>query len=348
LGNITTPILRPISQIYRGIAFLRNKAYDLKLLRVGKLDKPVISIGNISFGGSGKTPLVRYIAEKLLAKGFKPGILTRGYHRRRKEDVVFVSPPSEGITSYDIGDEPFMLARQLSGAVFGISANRLRVGRRIIREFDIDIFILDDGFQRRKLYRDIDIVVLDTNRDSEGDRFISYGLLRESLSSLVRADIIVLRGVGSDVKSDELKNKIHRFNTSAKIIETSIEPKNVLSIDGKRVKPISYLRGKKVLAFCGIAQPNNFKSLLIELGVEIKSFIEFKDHHFYNRKDMNRIASLFLSCGAEICLSTAKDAAKIWEMDIDFPLYVVDIDYNFNCDDADLILLLITNIIGKT
>ena len=345
-SDLRSIILRPLSYLYSGAIYLRNHGYDWGYCDITKLAKPVISVGNITAGGSGKTPLVRFICEELLKKNLKLAVLTRGYRRKSKDNIFFESPPAKHLIPDDIGDEPLMLARQLPGVIFGISADRKLMAERIIRAYNPDVFILDDGFQHRKVHRDIDIVVLDAARPFDNGHCLPAGLLREPITSLSRAGIIIIRTQKGTTPQAGLPERIKSIAPKAEIIEASIVPKKLESLSGIDTKPIEFLRGRKVIAFCGIGNPDGFRMMLSELGADIRGFRAFRDHHRYSEKNLHEIGRQFSKADAEICVTTMKDGVKLTNDKFDFPLFLLDIGYEIGAGDRERFLSFVIGVIS--
>ena len=333
--------MRPLSHLYRGFIFLRNQGYERHILRIEKLPAPVISVGNITVGGSGKTPLVRFLCEEFQKKNLKPAVLTRGYKRKWKESIFFEAPPAKHITADEIGDEPLMLARLLPGVVFGIAADRHLMGEKIFRAYKPDVFILDDGFQHRRLRRNLDIVVLNAANPFDNGQCLPAGMLREPPSSLGRAEVIVInKQPGSAIQSD-LREQIKKYALGAEIIEARIVPRELISISDSDVKPLGFLQGRKVFGFCGIGNPGNFRTMLTDLGAEVMGFRAFRDHHRYTSTDIRDLNRRFFACGAEIAVTTLKDKVRLERTKPDFPLSGLDIRYEFDCDARERAVSLV-------
>jgi tetraacyldisaccharide 4'-kinase len=322
------------------IVTLRNFLYNRRIFPIKRLDRPVISVGNITAGGSGKTPLVEFICRELMERGLKPAILSRGYNRSSKKDIIFISPPGSGIDSETIGDEPFMMARRLNGAAFGIGGNRHRTGTGLLKRYNPDFFILDDGFQHRSLHRDIDIVILNGNRPFYNGWCLPAGMLREPPGSLSRADLIVVRG-------SAINEEIIKFAAGKEIINVSVLPDGLKSIPGNKPLPVSNLKGKKVIAFCGIGDPDGFRRMILGSGAELRYFKSYRDHYRYTERDIAGLKEKYRSSGGEMALTTAKDAVKLMKFKIDFPLYSLDIKYYFEIRDEDLLLSSIVDKINR-
>lgn len=260
----------------------RNALYDRGTVRARKLQGPVVSVGNLSVGGSGKTPFVLLLGELLTARGVKFDILSRGYGRR-SHGVALVEP---GGSARDFGDEPLLLARRLGAPVI-VGEERHQAGLLAERTFGPQLHLLDDGFQHRALARDFDIVLV-TPEDAR-DRLLPAGRLREPLTSLSRADAVVLAS-GASPESLPLKGKlVWRMRRGISLTNVPSRP----------------------VAFCGIARPQNFLLQLRAAGVEPAAQALFRDHHAYTEQDMHDLLKLRQQSEAEGFVTTEKDAINL-------------------------------------
>jgi tetraacyldisaccharide 4'-kinase len=260
----------------------RNALYDRGAIRAQKLRGSVVSVGNLSVGGSGKTPFVLLLGELLKARGVKFDILSRGYGRRTR-GVAQVDP---GGSSQDFGDEPLLLARRLGAPVI-VGEDRYEAGRFAEKQFEPQLHLLDDGFQHRSLARDFDIVLV-TPEDAR-DRLLPAGRLREPLTSLSRADAIVLAS-GASGESFPLSGKL------VWRVRRGISPANVPA------RPV---------VFCGIARPQNFLLQLRTAGIEPAAQAFYRDHHFYAERDIQDLLKLRQQSDAEGFATTEKDAVNL-------------------------------------
>jgi len=328
LKNIVSQILRNdrnswwlfpfflISIPYSGIIRLRNLFYQTGLFEVRKLGCKVISVGNITVGGTGKTPMVIMLANLLKEKGYKPAVLSRGYRGKKKTPVNIVSNGEKVLmTSAEAGDEPVLIAKSASDVPVITGKNRCRTGTFAIEHFGADILILDDAFQHRSIFRDIDIVLLDKTRPFGNGFVIPRGELREPGNALGRADIIVKTG-GRDQGSG-----IRGQGSGTHIFEGYRKPVTLLRGRAGDVFPLDYLHGKKVCAFAGIARPDSFKKTIASVGGEMEAFLSFPDHHVYTEGDIDRIRTVVSKSSSQIILTTEKDGIKL----IDFPDFLRDI-----------------------
>jgi tetraacyldisaccharide 4'-kinase len=261
---------------------MRNGFYDRRVLRAHSLQGGVISIGNLSTGGSGKTPFVILLGELLKARQIPFDVLSRGYGRKT-HGVLLVDPEA---SAQDFGDEPFLIARRLQVPVI-VGADRYQAGLFAESKFGSQFHVLDDGFQHRSLARDFDIV-LATPEDPD-DHLLPSGRLREPLSTLHRADAIVLQGAAPDKAFMEFAKPIWRMSRT-------ILPKNV---------------SPQPIVFCGIARPQQFALQLRMVGIHLLAEAFFRDHHRYTEKDIQDLLTLKQKCGADGFVTTEKDAINL-------------------------------------
>jgi len=270
------------SQLYGAAVGARNRLYDRGTLRSHILRGPVISIGNLSVGGAGKTPFVILLGELLKSRGVKFDVLSRGYGRRTR-GVLLVDP---GGASKQFGDEPLLIARRLEVPVV-LGEDRYEAGKLAEAKFGPQLHLLDDGFQHRALARDFDIVLV--TPDDARDRLLPSGRLREPLSALFRADAIVLTG-GAEAASFPLDGKLIWR------VRRGIVPTNVSA------RPV---------AFCGIARPQNFMLQLRKAGIEPAAEAIYRDHHAYSEKDIRDLLALKANSAADGFITTEKDAINL-------------------------------------
>lgn len=274
--------MNPLAGIYSAAVAVRNHLFDRGSLQVLHLERPVVSVGNLSMGGSGKTPFVIALGELLKQRGIAFDVLSRGY-RRHTSGVLVVEPTG---SARDFGDEPLLISRRLQVPVI-VGASRHEAGRLAERTFDSQLHILDDGFQHRGLARDLDIVLLTV--DDFDDRPIPAGRLREPLSSLDRADAIVLPA-GAAPDRDVLRGK-PVWHMERRLSLSEVPPSPV--------------------AFCGIARPEQFFAQLHARGITPGAEIRFRDHHAYTRRDLQHLLKLRNELNAGGFVTTEKDAINL-------------------------------------
>ncbi len=303
------------------IAF-RNLLYDLRIIKQKKLTCRVISVGNISAGGTGKTPVAMMLAKMIRNEGYTPIVLSRGYRGENRGAINIVSDGLNLLMGHkEAGDEPFLMAKTLEGIPVITGSNRYLTGFYAIRTFNADVLILDDGFQHRSLYRDIDIVLVDYSSPFGNGRLLPCGNLRESPKGLRRADIIVLMGNGAEKKKDVLPMFHSLYGKRASIFHASHKPLSVIRADGGVIHPPGFLQGKRVQAFAGIGNPRSFVRTIESLGAHLVGFLSFKDHHFFTQADVNNIKNRAIKQKADLIMTTEKDGVRL----LDFPDFLNEI-----------------------
>ena len=280
--------MRTLSTIFTAGVNIRNALYDRRMLKVNRLARPVVSIGNISVGGSGKTPFVIALGEVLKQQGVSFDVLSRGY-RRKSSAVALVDPQG---SPEQFGDEPLLIARKLQAPVV-VGADRYQAGLWAEKNLDTKLHLLDDGFQHRRLHRDFDIVMLPAS--DLHDFPLPLGRLREPVSSLRRADAAVMPEDASEQDKALARSCMK-------------EPHNLWN--ARRVLEIDQMAGKAV-AFCGIARSEQFFSQLRSLRIELAATIAFSDHHHYSSRDIDRLLRSEAESGGECFVTTEKDLINL-------------------------------------
>ncbi|HKE23725.1 MAG TPA: tetraacyldisaccharide 4'-kinase [Bryobacteraceae bacterium] len=284
----------------------RKREADLRASR--KVDAPVISVGNLTMGGTGKTPCVLRLAELLKASGRSPGILTRGYARSSPEAALVVAPGA-AIPAQQSGDEPQIFVR--SGlAPVGIGGNRYKTGMLLRRDFLSDVLLLDDGFQHWKLARNVDILLIDALNPLGGGSVFPLGRLREPVEALGRADIVLITRSGFTDLALPIERTVRRWNSAAPVFRAMVEPLAWVDAEG-----CEYALGaapfKRAGGFCGLGNPQSFRRTLERLGTPPVEWIEFRDHHHYRPRELHHIAHQFTAAGAEAAVTTEKDSVNL-------------------------------------
>lgn len=327
-----------LAAIYGKIMHLRNALYDRGVFEEHDLGVRTISVGNITTGGTGKTPLVAYIANVLAARGEKVCILTRGYGRADTRQRVLISDREQILADAATGgDEPVELAHKLLGKAIVIAdADRVSAAEWALRKFEVTVFLLDDGFQHRKVKRDLDIVCIDATNPCDKGRMLPFGRLREPLAGLGRADVIII--TRSDLAGGvaDLRSRLARWNPGAAIHEARVQISAITPIGDlyrERQSEQTAKRGDSVFAFCGLGNPESFFELLRRENNGLTGSIAFADHHAYSQTDIRRIEAEARSSGAQILLTTAKDAVKLAGSKFEMPCFVVEIELKI--DDKD-------------
>lgn len=289
-----------------GVA-LRGTAYRRGWFRTRRLPRPVVSVGNLTVGGTGKTPLVAYLAERLLERGWKPAILTRGYGRPSGAQLIAVNPaPGRAPDPREIGDEPALLARKLPEVPILVSADRYRAGLLAESRFGRDVHILDDGFQHLALAREVDVVVLDVTQKLTEGALLPAGRLREPWTALQRAHLIVLSRteLGDAAKLEE---RVRRINPRAKIFWGATRLSKVLDVAGGTLGDPEKWKDKAAVAFCGIGNARAFFADARRWGFAVVEEKSFGDHHVYDAGELDRLVAHSRKSDASALITTEKD-----------------------------------------
>jgi tetraacyldisaccharide 4'-kinase len=271
-----------------------------------RLPCKVISVGNITLGGTGKTSLVELIAQYLKDNGHKAAIISRGYRRKTKNDT-------DGFNGYGtMGDEPYMLSRNLKDTPVLVDPDRVRAARRAVRDYGADAVIFDDGFQQWRIKKDLEIVTIDSTNPFGNRRLIPRGVLRQPLSSLSRADVFVLTKTNLSSRVDEIKAFLERVNPCATVFESVHMPVGFYELgESEKLLDIEALRGKTVTLICGIGDPASFEHLIRSRGINIGLSFTFPDHYYYTRKDLENIAVESRKKNIGTLVTTQKDSIRI-------------------------------------
>jgi tetraacyldisaccharide 4'-kinase len=307
-------ILSIASSLYGTAATWRRRWYVDHPSRRRRLSRPVVSVGNLRVGGTGKTPTVEYVARLLLARGKRPSILSRGYARREvTAGVTVVSDPTRVVAGLAAaGDEPLMLAHNLPGVPVLVGADRFLSGEFAEREFGVTVHILDDGFQHVRLERDADLLLV--SEDDVADRVLPAGWLREPLANALAADALLVT-VGYPAAAERIGRSLG-VNTHFAVTRT-IGPPRMVTTGDTVVVPTD----DPVFAVAGIARPERFFSDLESAGWRVAGKLAFRDHHRFDRHDVDHIREEAKAVRAAIILTTEKDAIRLGVCDLrDLPL----------------------------
>jgi len=290
---------------------VRHAAYRHGWLKTHRLSAPVISVGNLTVGGTGKTPLVALVVRILLRHGWKPSILTRGYARQSKTDLIVVAPARERrADASEVGDEPAILARALPDVPLVVCSDRFRGGRAAEERFQVDVHILDDGFQHLALHRDVDLVALDSTRPLDDLALLPAGRAREPLAALRRAQMVVITRVDSG-RLQPLEERVRELNAGIEIFHSSTELVGLADAATGSGVAIETLRAQKAAAFCGIANSRAFFKDLRRWGFSLAAEDAFPDHHVYTEQEIRGLVAGAQAKGAAALLTTEKDAVKL-------------------------------------
>lgn len=317
-------LLRPLSGLYGLGVAVRLGLYRRGVLRVSRAARPVVSIGNVAAGGTGKTPFVRWLAAELSRRGLSPSILTRGY-RRESRGTLVVSDGRGAVAAADAsGDEAALLARALPGVPIVADASRSRAAATAeALEARVDLHLLDDGFSHVALFRDVDVVLLDATAPDAGGALLPAGRLREPLSSLARADLVVV------TKSDQADpgpalRLAERYARGLPVFRATTRVRGVLDEAGEDVGPRA-LAALRPVAVSGLARPESFELTLASLGLAPSAVLRYPDHARYGENRLSEIRAAAEEAGATAVVTTEKDAVKL-EGRLGLPLFRVAVE----------------------
>ena len=332
---LSTPIrflFIPCSWLYGLIVIIRNRFYATGLFKARRLPCRVVSVGNIVVGGTGKTPAVIALAKYLQNENVRVAILLRGYKRQSRENVTIVSDGERVCASLrESGDEAYMMARHLSGIPIVVSRQRYEAGQIAYERFGVDILLLDDAFQHRQLARDVDILTVHTQHPfGNPARLLPAGPLREPPTALRRAEVIVLTHTGIPDVPSNAKEKMKQLAPNALMLESVHQPVRLYPLAAKRTDSLDAaktLEDKRILAVCGIGNPEAFVTTLMQCAPENVELLAYPDHHRYTEADFGQIETVLETAQADLIVTTQKDEGKLeaFAGDGKLPIFVLEI-----------------------
>jgi len=335
-----------VSLVYGGLIKIRTEAYKQGIIKSKKLPCKVISIGNITVGGTGKTPMTIYVAELVQRLGYVVAVISRGYKGELEKIGGIVSNGKTVLMgSEKAGDEPFMLAGRLKNIPVIVGKDRFEAGMQAVKKFNPDVIVLDDAFQHLKLKRDINLVLLDAKRPFGNSNLLPRGILREPLSSLSRSNAFILTRTDIASGSTESFTGINKYISFRPIYRTThtlyinkvvegYKDKTCIDVSKKLSFDLNILKGKSVFAFSGIAKNEDFKRSIEKNSCNIKGFVGYPDHHSYSDTDLSDLLQSAMAKNADFILTTEKDYARIAHK-IEWPikLVVIGIKISFGKDE---------------
>ena len=296
-------LLYPLSCVYKEAVDVRLTLYRRSILKTRSLPCRVISVGNLTLGGSGKTPVVAFLGSMLRDCGKKVAVLSRGYRGQWESRVNLVSDGHQiYLNAYTAGDEPVMLAQKLPGVFILSGKNRYRTGTFACNNFSIEVAIMDDGYQHLALGRDLNILLLDEEALAPQSRLFPAGRLREPIKNVARADIVLYNG------DNDIKGRLEALGFRGQVSPFCLQASYILDLRKGVKKELSVLRGQKVLALSGIAHPHRFHEMLEQLGAKVR-ILSFPDHHRFRPGDYRKLAEE--TKDQDIIVTTEKDAVRL-------------------------------------
>lgn len=306
-------VLWPLSLAYRVGLAIYLWVYNIGLRKRCKLGVPVISVGNLTCGGTGKTPAVQTICRMLKEQGHKVVVLSRGHGGSARGVTIASDGENVLSTSAEVGDEPILLAKTLPGIPIVVGKDRRKSGKLACERFSPEVIVLDDGLQYWQLHRDLDVVVLNA-RKPFGSRFVfPMGDLREPISGLRRAGLVLLTGTESlaDAECDAVRTAVSKLAPEIPVFSSNHQPVCIRNVETGEENDLNWIAGRSVFAFCGIGQPDSFLRTLRDLGASICGNLIFPDHYRLSDRDITAIIDGAKACGAEAVITTEKDVARL-------------------------------------
>ena len=336
------PLLLPLVPLYGAGVAIRNWFFDFGFVRSEEVRVPVISVGNLSAGGSGKTPFVELLSKRLMLAGRKVAIISRGYRRESTGMLVVSNGAVQCAEASDAGDEPAQMAAKLTGVVVIVDERRARGAMYAIEKFNANVIILDDGFQHRSLKRNLDILVLPVAEVENPGWMLPAGNRREPIASIQRASLIVVSRCES-IEQFRKTEAVVRRRTGNPIIGVMTKVSAFRRASSRFSIDIGGIRGKKAVAFSGIGNPDSFARTLNSVGLDVKANVVFPDHHVYRESELRNVKNLLVQTGADYCVTTEKDAARLSSPKSEYrsfledtPLFFVEIEQTIIAGETEL------------
>jgi len=334
--------------VYRGALVAREACYSAGLFSTRRLPVPVISIGNLTLGGSGKTPLTALVTAALRDLGTHPAVVSRGYGRHTRGVHVVADRDGVWLDAREAGDEPRLLAEQLPGLPVVVGESRYEAGRVAVERCGADVLVLDDGFQHRTLAKDLEILAVEGREPWGNGRLFPRGVLREPLSALRRAHLVVVTNPAGTGATQPIEGSLRREGSHAAVLSGAYRAETLREGDGRPQSP-GMLSGRRVVALAGLASPAGFVVTLTSLGATVVELLAFPDHHPYRATDLERVRLSAQRSQAEWVVTTEKDWVRLREAPaLGLPLRVLSVRLDMGTDQPALVETLGRTIRSKT
>ena len=335
-------ILLPFGLLYGLVLQIRNRLFDWGILKSERFPVPVISVGNITAGGTGKTPFTIYLAQKTASRFKRIAIVSRGYGRSTRGVQLVAAQGQFYLSAEQAGDEPFLIARALPQAVVIVAEKRVEGIRLALEKFQAELIILDDAFQHRSAHRDLDILLINGREPWKGNFPLPAGTLREFKFNYKRAQMIIFTKLENGQAAPLLPRQIPFFNAAFRLSD-------VVDRENRVIGEIDSFKERRIVAFSGIAHPQDFAAALEEQGVQVARAEGFRDHHAFSAADMRHLQKLAQAAGAEALLCTEKDMVKLQQIEwgtAALPVYAVRLEMQVN--NEELFLETINNFLTES
>jgi tetraacyldisaccharide 4'-kinase len=346
-------VLGPISFLWEWVYRIRRSFYEYGVFEKKVFKVPIISVGNLSFGGTGKTPTIVWLADWLISKNLTPAVLTRGYKGVLEHSSgLLKSGQKFRLNPFDYGDEPLMISNKMSRGAVIVGKNRAKNLLKYFAEVKPDVVLLDDGFQHLKIYRSFNIVLFDAQMSLDLYKTAPLGYLREGMTALKDADAIIVSRADmvSKEKLQKLFSKVsHYFHHDIPIATTRYKPLGVFDVYDKFVYSVEALKGMRMIAVTAIASPDSFYSYLDSFGVDITEKVSFPDHYFFTPEDVNELL-IKASQQSAMIICSEKDMVKMKRVSLDSRILYTQVKVEFLSGEKELLgslsKVLLPNSIG--
>jgi tetraacyldisaccharide 4'-kinase len=349
LPPLTRPIFYLPAKLYAGGIRARAWLYENAWLKQRQLAAPVISIGNLSVGGTGKTPCVAWLANRLQAEGQAVAILSRGYKRASAGRVEVSDGRTILCDAQEAGDEPYLLARACPGVRVVVDRDRYEAGKWLAERAKVSIFLLDDGYQHLRLHRDLNLLLLDATESLADLKMVPFGRLREPLTAMRRADAVIMTHADQPFAQDAFENALKRYvRSGTPVFSAQHTLTGLRQLPEGRLTSFETLAAKPVAAFSGIARPEQFIRNLHKQQMQVVWQRNFPDHHRYTTADFESINKAATQARAAALITTEKDAAKlapVWLRTTALPIYAAQLE--FHCAKEEELWQLICQIVSR-